>query len=183
MDKIINLEKFEPLSDSDMKKLTKNQANIISYGDLSKYKSIDDYNLLGKSGCLIILYETKENYGHWVCLFRDPNDKSGKTVEFFDSYAIPMDYELKLIPEYYRKNSEQDFPHLSYLLSESKYTTIRINDVQLQNDKTSVSTCGRWVCVRILLRAIPLKDFIKLFTDQKFDPDWYITAISMLSLA
>lgn len=164
-------------SDADMLKLCENKTKIITYSDLAKYNTIED--VLAPHNSVIILYLTKENYGHWVALFVDPNDEKGKTLEFFDSYAIPIDGELSLVPENFRNVSNQDFPHLTYLINMSNnFTTILYNKEKLQKFKKNINTCGRWAGMRIAMKDVPLLEFQKLFINQKFPPDWYVTAFT-----
>ena len=153
--------------------LVEGKTKIISYSDLSKYSSIEE--ALDPHGSLIILYETKENFGHWVSLFVVDDC----TLEFFDPYAYAIDDELAMVPEYFREESGQDYPHLTQLIKNSaKFSRVIYNQEKLQKLKKDVNTCGRWAGIRTQMRAVPLKVFQKLFLKQKFDPDWYVCALT-----
>jgi len=146
------------LSESDIKTMLNGQCNVLTYPELVNYDNIND--AMGPHGALILLYMTKQNYGHWVCAFKRNNN----AIEFFDSYGFFPDDELKLIPEYFRKVSNQLYPHLTYLLLKSK-NKIEYNNVQLQKLKKDVNTCGRWCIVRIMLRNLTINEFVRKFQD------------------
>jgi len=146
------------LSESDIKTMLNGQCNVLTYPELVNYDNIND--AMGPHGALILLYMTNQNYGHWVCAFKRNNN----AIEFFDSYGFFPDDELKLIPEYFRKVSNQLYPHLTYLLLKSK-NKIEYNNVQLQKLKKDVNTCGRWCIVRIMLRNLTINEFVRKFQD------------------
>lgn len=171
---IIQQAKKKSLSSKDVLKLVDNKANLLIYHQLTKYNNIDD--ALGKYGALILLYETKKNYGHWTLVFK--RDKN--TIEMFDSYGIFIDDELNFVPKNFKKEGKETYPYLTYLLYNSGYN-IEYNDKQLQSKKIGTATCGRWTAVRLLLRYISIEKFIKLFTGNKcFNPDDLVTLITIL---
>ena len=151
-------EKQISLSESNIKTMLNGQCNVLTYPELVNYDNIND--AMGPHGALILLYMTNQNYGHWVCAFKRNNN----AIEFFDSYGFFPDDELKLIPEYFRKVSNQLYPHLTYLLLKSK-NKIEYNNVQLQKLKKDVNTCGRWCIVRIMLRNLTINEFVRKFQD------------------
>src|SRR6188768_1962094 len=111
MDYIIeNLEDIS-LSNQELMKLIDHKAKLITYTDLAKCNSIDQ--VLEPYGACIILFLTREHYGHWCCLFKVKPD----TLEFFDPYGLKPDDELDFeIDPYFRKYAKEDYPHLTYLL-------------------------------------------------------------------
>ena len=83
-----------------------------SHGELAKMKNIDQ--ALEPFGSCVIIYLTKEHYGHWVCLFRLPIKAGQKKpeLEFFDSLANMPDKQLDWsIPEYIRQKNHENYPH------------------------------------------------------------------------
>lgn len=159
-----------PLSTLDLQKMLGNKIKIIDYRKLHKYHNID--NILGKYGCVILLYETRLNYGHWVCLFKD-----GNIIEHFDSYGYRPDEELKFTPKYFRETYYGKLPHLVTLLMNSPYK-IRYNHYKLQKHGNGISTCGRWVALRLLLRNLDEHQFKKLFTVKGIPKDYLVTLIT-----
>jgi hypothetical protein len=155
------------LSNTDIMDLIKHKANLMTYRKLKKYKTLDQ--ALGKHGALVLLYETQENFGHWVCVF-----KRGDLIEHFDSYGMKPDDEIKFIDSYFRKRHNLHIPHLTALLYESPYK-ISYNEHKLQKHKEDVNTCGRWVIARLLLRHLPLKQFSKMFKNKSIEPDKLVT--------
>lgn len=156
------------LSDTDVMKIIDGKANMIRYPEMHKIDSIEQ--LLSPYGACVILYETKPHFGHWCCItVRDPHtegySRKGKLIlEFWDSYGKPIDSQLSNIPRDYAKSSNQDLPYLSYLLlKESCPYKLSYNQYPFQKLLPGVSTCGRWVSLRILLKDAPLELFKDLF--------------------
>jgi hypothetical protein len=141
-------------------------ANIIKYSELSKYNNIDD--AFNNKKHLILLFETVKNYGHWCCLIK----RGKKNIEFFDSYGIMPDEQLKYTVPVFRKENNMLLPHLTYLLLMCKYN-VEYNNYKFQKGFT---TCGRWVIVRCILSDIGIDDFAKLFLRK--DSDKFITKLT-----
>lgn len=146
------------------------KANLLTYKELQKYKSLDE--ALGPYEAIVLLYETKDHFGHWVCVFKFDED----TVEHFDSYGLKPDDELKFIPENYRKVNYVDYPHLTALLYFSDYNVV-FNEKKLQKHLKDVNTCGRWVTTRLNYRMIPQEEFADFFLEYK-NPDELITYLT-----
>jgi hypothetical protein len=142
-----------------LKKFNK-KCYLTLYKNLIKYNTIDE--LLREARYIIILYETTKNYGHWCCLFK--NNKN--SIEFFDSYGIRPDDELKYSTELFRKKNKMNFPLLTYLLLECPYN-IEYNQYKLQKMTKDISTCGRWVLLRCLLSNFNIDNFYKIFKNVK----------------
>lgn len=160
------------LSNDEILKSLENKANLISYTDAHKYKTLD--SLLGRYGACVILYETKKLYGHWCCIFKLNN----KCVEFFDPYGIMPDSELKFINKEYQKESRQDFPYLTKLMIDSPYI-LSYNHHRFQEYKKGVNSCGRWVVCRLLFRFLDLDRFIAIFgKKRKYTSDFYATLLT-----
>lgn len=160
------------LSNYDILKIIQNKANLITYPDIHKYKSLDE--LLGKHKACIILYETKPLYGHWCCIFKLSND----CVEFFDPYGLFPDTEKKFINKDYQKLSNQYKPYLKALMLESPYI-LTYNHFPFQEKKVGVNSCGRWCAIRLLFRHLALDDFIKIFGKKRHNKhDFYITLLT-----
>ena len=106
----------------------------------------------------------KERYGHYTCVFR-----RGKTVEVFDSYGIKPDDEFEFIPEHFRKESGQDYAHLSWLLYNSPYS-IHFNDHKLQRRAAGIATCGPHCIVRLAFKHLPCDKYASMLKSSG-DPD------------
>ncbi len=146
------------LSSKDISDFFDGKVNIITYKELINYDNIDD--VLGQYNMCVLLFLSKPNFGHWTCVFRTIDDG----IEFFDSYSFKPDSELSLINMDFRKQSNQQYPYLTYLLYKSK-KPIEYNHHKFQKISNSVkyNTCGRWVIIRLLFKDIKLEKFIKLF--------------------
>ena len=173
MDKLIKDAEDVSLSTSDLVKITEGKSKIILYSDLDNYKSIDD--VLGDDLAVIILYQTRYDFGHWVGLTKDKND----LLTFFDPYGLSLDEELKFSTFNLRQHQGRMVPHLSALIRESGYKIIE-NKIQLQELLEHVNTCGRWVGLFIRMRDLGLKKFQNLFLNQKETGDYYVSAITLL---
>lgn len=162
----------QPFSEDEILTLVDHKANLVLYPDIKQYRSID--HLLGPYGAVIILYITGQSgstvYGHWTCLFRIDNN----TLEWFDPYGMKPDQELYM--------SKIKYPFfLSNLLKQSHYNII-YSIHRLQSTKNmSISTCGRFVGLRIQLRNIPIKEFARLLTSVRgLTPDNVVTLMTAL---
>jgi len=137
--------------------------NVIKYSELANFKSIED--ILPKDKTYkIILIEENYNSGHWTCLLR-----YGDTIEWFDSYGLAPDGELKFINAVKRRLLGEGRKILSELLSKVKDKKVVYNKVKLQKLCNHSTTCGRWVILRILMmknfffNLKEFQDFIKKY--------------------
>ena len=89
---------------------------------------------------ILIIYRTREDFGHWCCLTRSIDLRS---ITYFNSYGAYIDKAMDFIPEEFKNISKQNFPYLLKLLHNSNYE-IHFNDVQLQVMDGKSATCGRW---------------------------------------
>lgn len=151
------LDKYKdhPLTDADIRQLMGNQCNIVRYQDIKKYNSIKQ--LLGPHECCFILYEWQPRSGHWCLLTKHKN-----LVEFFDPYSGMPDSELDQVPEDKRVELGEDHPYLCDLLRTCSYE-ISYNEFQFQKLDKNVKSCGRWCCLRCLLKDMDLYDFQRFF--------------------
>ena len=154
MNKLIS----EALSNEDIMTLINGKANLLTYPELSNYDNI--FDCFGKYGAFVLLYETKQNFGHWTCVLKVDDD----IIEHFDSYGILPDDELKFVPDYFRDMNNEEFPHLTYLLYKSGCKII-YNDHKLQKKGVGINTCGRHVSCRINYRNIPIDNYAQILND------------------
>jgi len=173
MNRLIAELKKKPLSGRDIVTSCDNRIKVVPYPDLAEYETIDD--VFGDYDAIALLYETKPQYGHWVGLFRHPESH---TIEFFDPYAYFIDDQLEFIQKDFRRNSNQDFPHLTELLVQSDYNII-YNPVKIQAKRKDVSSCGRHVTLRCVLKDIPLGEYLGLLTSERGkSPDEIVTYLT-----
>ena len=167
LDVIIGDQESIDLSGSDIKEITNNGARVLSYHELVNYSTLDE--VLGETQAIILLYETKENFGHWVTVFKI-NDN---TIEFFDPYGLQMDDELN----YATYNNQ---PTLTNLVNAAGYKVVS-NSKKLQTFKHEVNTCGRWASLRIKFRDTPLREFQTMFGNNKhYNADFWVSALTYL---
>jgi hypothetical protein len=170
MDRQVKYWEGKSFSGEDVNRLCDGKVRIMTYRDLLKYPTLE--SAWGAHKALIVLYETRERYGHWVCCFEV---KPG-LVEYFDPYGMLFDDPLGYIDEDFKESSGV-IPWLTKLVTD--YGDCIYNDIQLQEFKHATNTCGRWVGFRICMRKLPLDQFVRQFEDQTFKPDWYVTAFTM----
>ena len=166
MDKLITDAEEVDLSKEDILEITNNGCDVVVYHNLGNYNTLKD--LLGEKGAVILLYETKENFGHYTALFIDRN----KQLEFFDSYGFAPDQELN-----YAKYD--DTPYLTNLLNKYKGNVIH-NITNLQKFARDVNTCGRWTATRIRMKDLTADEFSKLWKTKFYNPDFFISALTFL---
>ncbi len=160
------VEQTYALSAEDLYEATGKQCNIFIYEELPELikdgKSIEwlfkNHNRKKKGKkylpC-VLLYPITKDMGHWTCLIR----RNDKLIEHFDPYAFSTDEQLSLG---YNKNP----PYLSSMIANSTYDDIEFSNVQLQELKKGVNTCGRWILMRIICwndYKITLEHFNKVF--------------------
>lgn len=161
MNQIVKELKDIPLSGNDIYNACEKNIKIMKYSGFAKCNNIDEafenYNAIS------ILYEVQKSYGHWVLLLRHPKIH---TIEYMDSYGLFIDEPLKHIKEPFKTRSNQSFIYLSKLLNDSDYNII-YNKVKLQKLNKGVSSCGRHVCLRYIMRHIPLDKYVKIMKSDK----------------
>lgn len=162
MDELKQIEKT-PLSDSDLRKILGSGTKIIEYSQLASIPHLS--NLLPRqTDYCIILYETKQNSGHWVCLLKYRN-----IYEFFDPYGYEVDKALLWVPAHQRKLLNQSEPYLTHLLERSGRQWI-YNKKRFQKLSNTVNTCGPHCTHRIyqlLHNNMDLRDYIEYMEDLK----------------
>lgn len=152
-------------------------SKVITYDKLKHYKSIDE--LLGLENAVIILYLTRENYGHWISVIR----RSDGVLEFFDPYGIFVDDQLDWIKDKnFMIQKNMDVPYLLNLFAKSG-ENIEYNHYKFQKHGGQIATCGRHASIRTRFKNLSLNQyslFIKnlgnLFNIK--DKDILITLIS-----
>jgi hypothetical protein len=129
----------------------------IKYGDIKDVPSILDL-LPEEKDYRIILTEWKKNMGHWCCLLR-----YGNTIEWFDSFGILPDGELKFVPKFLRKALGEQEHALTRILKKAKEDGFLViyNKRRFQSQKPGVDTCGRWALSRVvsMLLGYDLEDY------------------------
>lgn len=172
MDALARKMAQSPWSDSNIKQMCGGKVNVLTVKQAVELGDIE--KVFGPHGAAVLLFETEPNYGHWVALIR----VDGHTVEWFDSYGLAPQGELKMIPKEFARKSLQDEPYLNDMIEDGGYRTIFFNEYPLQSKGQKVSTCGRWAATRVALKDLPLEAFVKLFVGQKCTPDEYISMLT-----
>lgn len=147
-------------SGDQLMKALNNHVKIVMYPDIYKYKTIED--LLKPYKCVIMLYKTSFNYGHWCCIYEYNN-----VIHFFDSYGYMPDSQFKFIPKRFLKSNYKGWKHINKLLKKSKNYEIRYNHHKLQGTKNGAETCGRWVVGRLLCYKMDEDEFYNIFKGEK----------------
>lgn len=179
MDKAVKRWERKSFSGEDIFKLCDSKVIIRRYRDLADVKSLKD--ALGTHKAMVVLYETRPAYGHWCAVLEVSPATTARpaVMEFFDPYGLAPDGQLDFIPKAFRgADPATSSARLSQLIEKSGCAVI-YNNAPLQHFSRGMNTCGRWCGLRIAMRDIPLKKFIKLFERQTFSPDWYCTALTM----
>lgn len=158
LDRLAKHNEHVELTDDDIKRLLKGKTRIVTYDELKQVRHIED--ILEPYGNVIILYQETENAGHWAVVV-----DRGKMFEFFDSYGYYPDEVLPHMPHSGSK------PVLRKLLEKTGKTVIW-NPIQLQADDSKIATCGYYCLLRVILKKLPLLDFLKIFIRKKKSPDY-----------
>jgi hypothetical protein len=175
---VLDAEKI-PLSGTDLNRVTENKARILVYSELENYNNIDE--VFGDKDSLIILYQNRENFGHWCGLFKNTNWLKPKELYFFDPYAFRIDTELDFSDFQIRRHNGEKVPHLSNLISQGGYTVIS-NDYRYQKFKKDVNTCGRHVGLRIRHKDFSPEEYkIWLTKNRYYNPDFWVSILTIQS--
>lgn len=160
------------LSSIDLYELFENKIKILSYSDLVNYETISE--VFGKYDVVFLLYETKENFGHWVVLCQN-----NTTIFFFDPYGLFPDDQLKFVDFAFRITHNMLIPYLSILLILSPKRVV-YNPYQFQDiNNYSIATCGRWCSLfTYFYESISIPEFFNMFKNSKIYPDKAITLIT-----
>lgn len=159
----IDTYKSKSLSDIDMKALMGGRCNILVYGELQRVSDLNQ--ILKPYDVCFILYEWYPGYGHWCALVRHKNTGG---VEFFDPYGGFPDSQLSHVPADFVHESGQDDKYLSKLML--KYDgPLSYNEFKFQHKDKNISSCGRWCCLRAILKDVGLNEFKKLFFGKHSD--------------
>jgi hypothetical protein len=184
MDTLVRKELALPFSENDLRTLVSasdapkrrvHDVPIVAYKDIPRIRSIPE--LLGAEGTCIIWYQTGDNMGHWTSLVRI----GPKKLEFFCPYGMSIDKQLAMIPVDYRMRTGQQAPHLTNLINSQGWAVVS-SGMKLQKMKSGVSSCGRFVGIRIAMYQQGIRnlsDFQHLFVNQKLTPDEYAALLSM----
>jgi hypothetical protein len=176
MDKLLKQLQSYSFSDKDMMNLIEGKANLVTYPEIAKYKTLD--KLLGKHRACIILYLSKPNYGHWTCIF-ERTDEPGHII-FYDPYGFLPDEELKFNSYQVNRQLGQDKPYLLMLMvkAENKYIYTS-NGYRIQKMKKNNNICGRAVGLRLNFRNFGDEEFHNILTKNKYyKPDDWITILT-----
>lgn len=166
MEKIVKEFMKHPLSDKDIMNICNGEANLVLNSNIHEYKSLND--LVYPYNACIILYDKKDGSpGHWSCI-----TKSNGVYEFFCPYGMMPDAVLKHLG---------GKPYLSELIRRTKSKVV-YSRYKLQKSKNNVSTCGRYIGMRVLLKDMPLSNFVSMLVDNKcYDSDFFITVLTLFS--
>lgn len=180
MDKLFKKIQSYSFSDVDMKKLTSNESNLVTYPEIANYKTLD--KLLGKHRSCIILYLQTLTYGHWCCIF-EREDEPG-LINFYDPYGYFPDDELNFNKKEKNRELKQEKPYLSMLmLKEKDRYTFTYNKYPLQSKTKNNNICGRAVGLRINFKDISDKEFYDLLTKNKCytKDEWIVILTSFIN--
>lgn len=151
------------LDGGQVEKLAGLNSIVLTYPELYNYKSIKQL-FSKKISKVIILYLQEANEqgmsGHWCLLTKRDN-----TVEFFDSYSLMPDSQLKWNNKAEKEELNQKSNYLTKLLYDycKSGGTVLYNEMRFQKKDPTVNTCGRFVGLRAHFHDIPLKKYQQIF--------------------
>lgn len=167
------------LSMEEVNKLMDGKARVLTYDEFKKYKNLDD--ALGKYKAVVILYMTSPTYGHYCCIWKNPEKPN--TLYFFDPYGIKIDEQLDTNGKELNNMLGQSEKHLSKLiLKDPKIKYIDYNDIPYQKFDDGIATCGRHCAVRLMARDLNAKQYYNLMKNKSkesgYSFDELVTLIS-----
>lgn len=132
--------KAKALSPLDIAGIVRKPFKTLKYSEFAGMRKIDDAFV--DCDDVLIIYETRKNYGHWVALHKSKRN----TISYFDPYGFDnfdTDELSYTKNKQFKKENNMDYPYLLKLLYESN-KPIEYNDFQFQKKATGINTCGRW---------------------------------------
>lgn len=159
------------LSDGDIRRLLGSGIKITTYPDLHKVSHINE--LFDRKGRAIIFFpQTDEQTGHWTCMM-----KNGRTIEFFDPYGEPPDFQKDFVPKPLLERMKMSEPRLAELLLDSGYKIV-YNKEQVQELANDVQTCGRHCVGRLLFAHLPVKRYRAMMKKSGLSPDEFVLKLT-----
>ncbi len=146
------------LSNDDIGNYLNNRIKVVTYKDLYNFNSIDD--LLSPFGVIALLFETRPGNGHWTILFK----RNNQMIEFFDSYGLVVDDELKFVNSKYKNMLRENYKYLTKLIYDSPYE-LEYNPHHFQKLDGNVNTCGRWIILRYIYKSLTIDEFFRVIKD------------------
>ena len=138
----------DPIDDTEMKTYIGQDAKILKYSALKKFKHIDEL-MPNATDFIVLLYETSPNEGHWVSVLKYPERFGRSTLEYFDPYGHALDEPLTWNTNSVNKQLGVVAPYLSQLMNSSGHKLLQ-NNIKYQHDSPKIETCGRHTIYRIL---------------------------------
>ena len=130
-------------------------VHFVPYSNIKYMKNIND--VLGPNNIAVIIYLLGSEIGHFVCIFKDNNK-----IQYFNSYGMEPDDDLKIVPREVRGQLNETEPYLFKLISESRYPC-EYNEYKLQGPRTA--TCGRHCIVRLWNKHLDSEEYAqRLYT-------------------
>lgn len=159
----------QALTPEEVIKIARTPCNFFLYEQLVSfnklYELFIDRETSKEVEAVIILYQETRYSGHYTGLI-----KRRDGYEFFDSFGLKVDAELEYAQ--YVKT-----PYLRNLMRNERVT---YNTIALQQDKSNVSTCGRYVGTRICMRELSLVEFHSFFRNAHIPADKLVTLLTLL---
>jgi len=124
-----------PISDYAIKQYLPD-ARILTYPEIKQYNTIDELLPTDKS-YVIILYLQQKDSGHWASICRLNN-----VIYFFCSYGSNPLEPMKWASKKMRIELDGEIPYLNNLLDKTEMK-ILYNNIDYQNNRNSIATCGR----------------------------------------
>jgi len=161
-----NNEMAKMIASNEFCKMLGKGVKVIKYSELENHSDINQV-IPEQRGYRIILIETKQNTGHYVCLLKY-NEKS---YVYFDSYGLYPDQEFSFIPQQMQQILDEKVHIMSQLLNKLKSDggNWTYNQMKLQKMANGINTCGRWTSSMCYFfeQGQTLKQFQQYFVNWK----------------
>jgi hypothetical protein len=107
------------------------------------------------------------------------SNRGNKMLEFYDSYGLAPDEELKLDNQFHlRIHGGKITPHLGALIQAGGWS-VKYNHEQLQEQLSDINTCGRYCVMRLIYKDLSIRKFNDLLTKNKYyHPDFWVSAMT-----
>lgn len=174
----------KPFTVNELQRLIRGKCEVITPQNRIKILGLTVGLGNGNIKKALIFYETgydlrnKTRTGHWCCMASRDKD-----VYFFDSIGLFPDDQLEHIPDHLRITTNQSERTIGQILRilMKKGFKIHYNDKKLQENVSTVNTCGRYCCLflneAVEMGGNPYINMINILENYKGDEKYYDQAI------
>ena len=176
MDQLIKSIYRVDLNLQEMRQLTRNNASIVLYDNLTINDNILD--VIGKTRLCVLLFPTQSGSpnGHYLGIMSYPEIN---TVLHWDSYGLGVEQEMRYSTS---RHVQSNTLGQLYQKFRNQGGKVIFNTYRYQQMLPNVNTCGRFVVIRLMFSKLTEYQFARMMLNQHNSPDYMVTMMTMIKL-